>query len=69
MLGHAGGEGVMCVKCSFCGIDNNDASCALMVTGPDNVAICNDCVMKCVTIMNDKLNDYWLEKSRKESDK
>ncbi|QDH45581.1 putative ATP-dependent Clp protease ATP-binding subunit [Pantoea phage vB_PagM_AAM22] len=59
----------MSVKCSFCGIDNNDASCPLIVSGPDNVAICNDCVMKCVTIMNDKLNDYWAEKNHKESDK
>lgn len=68
MLGHAGGEGVMGIKCSFCGIDNNDPRCALIIAGPDNVAICNDCAMKCLTIMNDKINDEHTAKVRKERD-
>ncbi len=68
MLGHAGGEGVMSIKCSFCGIDNDDPRCALTVVGPANVAICNQCVIKCVTIINDKINDIHTENIRKERD-
>lgn len=68
MLGHAGGEGVMSVKCSFCGIKSEDMRCAVVIAGPDNAAICNECVMKCLTIMNDRLNDHWAEKVRKERD-
>lgn len=66
MLGHAGAESVMSVKCSFCGIDNDDPRCAVVIAGPDNAAICNECVMKCLTIMNDKLNDEHSAKLRKE---
>lgn len=56
----------MSLKCSFCGIDKDDSRCALIITGPDNVAICNQCVVVCLNIMNDKINDEHTAKVRKE---
>ena len=41
------------ILCSFCGENSDDVS--FMITGPNNVNICNNCVQLCNEVIEERL--------------
>ncbi|MDL0016900.1 MULTISPECIES: ClpX C4-type zinc finger protein [Enterobacteriaceae] len=38
-------------KCSFCGVTEQQAKRIIAKGGRDEAAICNDCIVQCVTVL------------------